>query len=165
MPDSDLRPVGDRTAEVVQQFRRAYVDRNVDKMMECFADDAVVIVGVGTFRGPREIRRFLAWDVGLSPSMESRDVGIGLLIAGSVAVQESVIDATYEGIGYQHPVATMYEIDGTGKIGRLASYYDKLAINQQIAAKYPGGRGWIFRKMVDTLVSQGRKGLEPAASA
>lgn len=116
-------------------------------------------VGVGTFSGPEEICRYLDWDVRLSPTVDSRDSGIGLLVAGAVAVQEAVIQATLEGISYQHPVVTVYEVDGTGKISRLASYHDKLAIEQQIAAKYPGVRRWIFEKMVGTLVEQGRKGL------
>ncbi|MGW4582068.1 hypothetical protein [Rhodococcus sp. YH1] len=67
---------------------------------------------------------------------------------------------TYRGIAYRAPVVTVYEFDGSARIHRLRSYYDKLAIEEQIAASLPGIKGWLLRKVTRVLLAQGRKGFE-----
>ncbi len=67
---------------------------------------------------------------------------------------------TYRGIVYRAPVVTVYEFDGSARIHRLRSYYDKLAIEEQIAASLPGIKGWLLRKVTRVLLAQGRTGLE-----
>ncbi|CCW11310.1 hypothetical protein [Rhodococcus sp. DMU1] len=57
-------------------------------------------------------------------------------------------------------MVTVYEFDGSARIHRLRSYYDKLAIEEQIAASLPGIKGWLLRKVTRVLLAQGRKGLE-----
>jgi len=46
-----------------------------------------------------------------------------------------------------------------GKIQRMRSYYDKLGLEQRVAAKAPGIKGWVFRKLINFMVAQGQKGL------
>jgi hypothetical protein len=89
-----------------------------------------------------------------------RDAGVGLLVDGQAAVSERVRSLTFEDIPYEERAATVFEFDDDGKIRRYRSYYDKLALMHQIAARYPGVRGWIFRKLTGYLVAQGRKGLD-----
>ncbi|MGX7731620.1 hypothetical protein ACWPOB_20480 [Rhodococcus sp. 2H158] len=67
---------------------------------------------------------------------------------------------TYEGIAYRVPMVTVYEFDRSAPIRRLRSYYDKLAIEDQIAASLPRIKGWLLRKAMRVLVAQGRTGLE-----
>jgi hypothetical protein len=41
----------------------------------------------------------------------------------------------------------------------MRSYYDKLGLEQRVAAKAPGVRGWIFRNLINFMVAHGEKGL------
>jgi len=41
----------------------------------------------------------------------------------------------------------------------VRSYYDKLGLEQRVAAKAPGMKGWAFRKLINFMVAQGQKGL------
>ena len=93
-----------------------------------------------------------------------RDRGSGVLVSGHVAACEHVTSATYEGIPYEEPAAKVFEFDDAGKIRRLSSYYDKLALMDQIAARYPGVKGRVFRMLTGYLVAQGSKGLDVSSS-
>jgi hypothetical protein len=42
----------------------------------------------------------------------------------------------------------------------MRSCYDKLGLEQRVAAKAPGIKGWVFRKLINFLVAQGKKGLD-----
>jgi hypothetical protein len=42
---------------------------------------------------------------------------------------------------------------------RIRSYYDKLGLEQRVAAKTPGIKGWVFRKLINFMAAQGQKGL------
>lgn len=151
-------------ARRVEEFSDAYQARDVDRLLALFTDDAEVTAAPGTFRGTDEIRRFFEWDVRLSPTASVRRTGIGVLVAGQRAVRESVIAATAEGIPYELPGLSVFEFESDGRIRRLRSYYDKLALLDRIASRYPGIKGRIFRRLTGYLVAQGEKGLERPSS-
>ena len=144
----------------VDEYMAAYVARDIDRLMTMFADDAEVTAAPGTLHGKDAIRKFYEWDARLSPTASVRDDGIGVLVSGQTAVCERVISLTYQGIPYEEEAATIFEFDDAGKIRRQRSYYDKLALMNRIASRYPGIQGRIFRRMTGYLVAQGRKGLD-----
>jgi ketosteroid isomerase-like protein len=148
----------------VEDYRAAYQARDVERMLALFADDAEVTFAPGTFRGKDAIRKVLDWDVRLSPTASVRDAGIGVLASDRTVVAERVVSLTYHGIPYEEPAATIYEFDEAGKIRRLRSYYDKLAIMDQVASRSPGVRGWIAKKLVGYLAAQGKKGLDASST-
>jgi len=148
-----------RVLEVIKGYSAAYEARDVQAMLAFFAEDADVTAGPGTFHGKEAVKQFLTWDVGLSPTVKIRAVGAGTVVSRNVAVSERVIEATYEGIQYEHPIVTVYELDHDAKIQHMRAYYDKLAIDQQVASRTPGVRGWFAKRMVNYLVAQGEKGL------
>lgn len=143
-----------------KEFEDAYVARDVDRLLALFADDAELTWAPGTFRGKDEIRKALEWDVRLSPTASVRDVGCGMVVSGQTVVWERVVSSTAEGIPYEEPAVTVYQFDGEGRIVRLRSYYDKLALMHQVASRYPGVKGWVFRKVTGYLVALGSKGLD-----
>ena len=144
-----------------EDFREAYLARDVDRMVDHFADDAELTAAPGVFRGKESIRRFLAWDAGLSPTVAVEDVGLGLLPAGDHAVLwERVLHLTYEGIPYHEDAVTLLELDDDGRICRYRSYYDKLAVVDQIAAGLPGVGGWFTQEVMKVVVAAGSRGLE-----
>lgn len=157
----------DHEAEIrgkVAEFVAAYEARDLDRLMGLFADGAEVTVAPGTFRGKHAIRNLYEWDAKLSPTARVRDVGIGVLVLGQTAVCERTISLTYEGRPYEEEAVTVFEFDAAGLIRRQRSYYDKLALMDQIASRYPGIQGRVFRLMTGYLVAQGRKGLDVGSS-
>jgi hypothetical protein len=50
---------------------------------------------------------------------KSRPLGIGLLVKDNVAVEEEVLEQTYEGRPYEYPLVRVFEIGDDGKIRRL----------------------------------------------
>ena len=146
--------------DVVECFRKAYDRRDVDGALELFADDAVLVFAPRAFKGKDDIRHGLGWDAQLSPTSTSRLSGIELLAKANVAVVESVVQQTAEGIGYECPVVTVIELGDDRKIRRMSSYYDRLAIMQQVASKASGPRGGAFKRLVNILVSPAEKGLK-----
>ena len=154
-PDSE-----DEIRRTVEEYVAAYEARDIDRLLTLFADDAEATLAPGTFRGKDEIRMLYDWDAKLSPTASVRDTGIGVLVSGRTAVCERRISLTYEGIPYEEEAATIFEFDDAGLIRRQRSYYDKLALMDEIASGYPGIQGRIFRRLTGYLVAQGRKGLD-----
>jgi ketosteroid isomerase-like protein len=146
--------------DVLERFRDAYDRRDVDGAVELFADDAVLVFAPRTFNGKDEIRHGLEWDAQLSPTSRTRLSGIEVLAKGNVAVAEGVVQQTADGIGYESRVVTVVELGDDHKIRRMSSYYDRLAIMQQVAAKSSGLKGEASKRLVNLLVSQAEKGLE-----
>ncbi len=155
-----LDPVSVRNA--VEGYSDAFARRDVEKALEFFSDDAVMIEPPGTFRGKQGIRRLLEWDVGLSPAALSRPLGIGLVVKDNTAIMEEVLEETYMGRPYEVPVVRVFEIGDDGKIRRLRAYFDRLGMEQRIAAQFPGVRGFFYKKLINFLVAQGEKGLRRA---
>jgi ketosteroid isomerase-like protein len=150
------------TRRAVEGYVEAFAPRDVEKALEFFSDDAEMTEPPGTFTGKDGVRRLLEWDVRLSPVAKSRPSGIGLLAQGNVAVEEEILEQTYEGRPYEYPLVRVFEIGDDGKIRRLRVYFDRLGIEQQVARQYPGIRGWIFRRLINFVIAQGEKGLRRA---
>ncbi len=145
--------------DVVEQFDKAVEKRDVQAVLEFFADDAEWMLAPGTFSGKDGIRRYLEWDTRTSPKATYTLTGIGVLAAGKVAVRETLVGQVWEGISYEYPALAVIEFNDDRKIQRMRSYYDKLGLEQRIAARAPGLKGWIFRKLTNFMVAQGQKGL------
>ncbi len=151
---------GSELARRLEAYRSAYEARDVDGMLALFADDAEVVAAPGTFRGKAALRKLFEWDVRMSPTATVRDAGLGVLVSGRTVVWERELDLTAEGVGYVEKAATMLIFDDAGLIRQVRSYYDKLAILDQIASGTGGISGWFFSKLTGYLVAQGSKGLD-----
>lgn len=154
----DLRR--NQLARQVEQLRTAYQDRDIERMLTLFADNAELSAAPGTFRGKTAIRQFFEWDARISPTATIRDTGLGVLITDRTAVWERQIRETAEGIPFQEEAVTILEFDDAGLIRRYRSYYDKLRVMEQITAGMSGVYGWFARKLVGYLVALGKKGLD-----
>jgi hypothetical protein len=147
-------------ADVVARFRDAYDSRNVDAVVGLFAEHGDWRLGPGTFAGKAAIRRLLEWDVRLSPTASSRPAGVGIIVHGQVAVYEQLLEQTADGIPFTCPAITVLELNAAGEIEHARSYYDKLPILQQVASRFPGAKGWFFRRIVNLMVAESEKGLQ-----
>lgn len=156
-------PQGD-VKHQVETFRAAYEARDVDRMVELFADDAEYTLAPGTFRGKSAIRRLLEWDARLSPTATIRDTGLKILASDRTVVWERQLALTAEGVSYQENALTVIEFDDAGLIRNVRSYYDKLDVLNQIASGLSGPTGWIMKRLTGYLVAQGKKGLDASST-
>ena len=143
----------------VEDYRTAYQDRDVERMLALFADNAVFIWAAGTFRGKAAIRKVLEQDVWASPTAMVRDTGLGILVAGRSVVWERQVTLTVKGVPVREDAVTILEFDDAGLIRQFRSYYDKLGMMNQIASGLPGTYGWFAKKVVGSVVAQANKGL------
>lgn len=146
--------------EIVSRFHDAYDARDIDTLVELFAENGDWRLEPGTFTGKTAIRHLLEWDARLSPSASCHESGVGVIVRGNVAVSERVIEQAFEGIQCTYPAVTVFELNETGKIQHARSYYEKLSILRQVASRYPGIKGWFFRRIINFMVAQSDKGLE-----
>lgn len=147
-------------ARRAEEFRSASEDRDVERMLALLADDAEETMAPGTFRGKAAIRKLLEWEVRLSPVATSKDTGLGMVVVGQSVVWERQVSETAEGVAYTTDAVTILEFDDSGLIRRYRSYYDKLAVMEQIASGMSGVYGWFARTLVGYLVARGKKGLD-----
>jgi uncharacterized protein (TIGR02246 family) len=146
--------------ELVRRFDEAFRSRDVEAMLELFAEDAIWVSPVGTFEGKDGLRRVLTWDTRISPTVTSARSGIGLLVKGNVAVSETLAEGTLDdGTRWDGPAVTIFELDDDGKIRRLRLYYDKLSMSQRVAMQYTGVSGWLARKVINAIVARAERGL------
>ncbi len=143
-----------------EEFRSASEDRDVERMLALFADDASATMAPGTFRGKAAIRKLFEWEVRLSPAVTNKETGLGMVAVGRSVVWERQVSETTEGVPYTTDAVTILEFDDAGLIRRYRSYYDKLAVMEQIASGMPGVYGWFARALTRYLLAQGRKGLD-----
>ncbi len=167
-----LVPPAEKRAEVdavrvVDDYRAAYEARDVERLLALFADDAEIVLAPGTFCGKAAIRAVLEWDAQVSAVATVRDHGSGVQVVGRAISWERVVSLAHEGIPFEERGVAIVELDEQGLIRSFRSYYDKLAVLDQIAGALPGIQGRVLRRLTGYLVALGRKGLElpPAGRA
>jgi len=154
-----VRELSEESIEsIVREFGRAFVERDVEKMLSFFAEDAVWVSPVGTFAGKDQLRRIATWDTQISPTAKSRQSGIGVLVKDNKAVAEAISEGEYEGKRYEVPAITVFEFSDD-KIQHIRLFYDKLSIIKQVAMQYTGITGWFSKRLVNTIVKRAEKGL------
>jgi len=143
---------------IVRDFGEAFVKRDVEKMLSFFAEDAVWVSPVGTFKGKEGLRRVLTWDTQIMPTVKSRRSGIGIMVKENKAVAEDISEGEYEGKKYEVPAVTVFEFSDD-KIQHIRLFYDKLSIIKQVVMQYKGIRGWFAKRLVNSIVKRAEKGL------
>jgi ketosteroid isomerase-like protein len=151
-------------ARRAEEFRSASHDRDVERMLALFADDAEATMAPGTFRGKAAIRRLFEWEARMSPAVERKDTGLGMVVVGRSVVWEYQASETAKGVPYTTDAVAILEFDDTGLIRRYRAYYDKLAVMEKVASGMSGISGWVARALVGFLVAQGRKGLDTSSA-
>ena len=151
-------------ARRAEEFRFASQDRDVERMLALFADDAEVTMAPGTFRGKAAIRKFFEWEVRMAPVATSSDAGLGMAVVGRSVVWECQISERVQGVPCTTDAVRILEFDDAGLIRRYRSYYDKLAVMEKIASGMSGASGWVARALIGYLVAQGRKGLDTSSA-
>ena len=127
-------------------------------MLAFFAEDAVWVSPVGTFKGKEELKHILTWDTQVCPTVKSRHSGIGIMVKGNKAVSEGISEADYVGKKFEGPGMTVFEFSND-KIQHIRLYYDKLSMVKQVTMQYTGITGWLAKRIVNSIVKRAEKGL------
>lgn len=148
----------EKIESIARDFGEAFVERDVEKMLSFFAEDAVWVSPVGTFKGKEGLRRVLTWDTQVMPTVKARHSGIGLMVKGNKAVDESISEGEYEGKKLEVRGITVFEFND-GKIQHIRLFYDKLSIIKQVTMQYTGVTGWFAKRIVNYIVRKAEEGL------
>jgi ketosteroid isomerase-like protein len=148
----------EKIVSIVRDFGEAFVKRDVEKMLSFFAEDAVWVSPVGTFKGKEGLRRVLTWDTQVSPTVKSKRAGIGIMVKENKAVTEDISEGWVEGKKYETLAITVFEFSGD-KIQHIRFFYDKLSIIKQVTMQYKGVTGWFAKRLINYIVGRGEKGL------
>jgi ketosteroid isomerase-like protein len=149
-------------AGIASDFAEAFVNRDVERMLSFFAEDAVWVSPVGTFKGKDGLRPVLTWDTQISPTVKARRSGIGLMVKGNKAVDESISECEYEGKKVEVPGITVFEFND-GKIQHIRLFYDKLSIIKQVTVQYPGVRRLVRKENSELYSEKGRRRIALAS--
>jgi len=136
----------------VRDYINAFNKKDTEKVLSFFTDDATWIVREGTFKGKKEIKRYITWMLESLPDITLADDGIGIIVQGKIAVYQHTYEATVEGIKIKVSSICVYEFSG-GECKNHWSYNDRLSLAKQAVT------GPIARKAVNTLINRLEKGL------
>lgn len=150
-----------RLEEVVRRFENAYANNDVEGALALFAEDGLWAISPGVFKGKERIQQVLDWTARLNTEAANvRPAGIGVLVKENIAISETRNEESAEGIRYAYPCVSVFEFNADGKIQRLRTYYEKLTLVQSVANQLPGIKGWLAKKLINSVVAQGEKGLD-----
>lgn len=143
----------EKIESLTRDFSEAFVSRDVERMLSFWAEDGVWVSPVGTFRGKEEIRRYLTWDVQVTPNIKVKDIGVGILVKGNKSFYESISEnVTPDGRKFEIRAISVHEFSGD-KIQHVRLFYDRLSIAKQAT------KGWLEKLIINTVVSRAEKGL------
>lgn len=142
----------EKIAGIMREFVQALAEKDVEKALSYFADDASWRTNEGTFNGKSEIRNYLTWMSKTVSNPRITEAGIGCLVKGNTAVYESDQEGTYQGAKYGMRVICVHEFKGE-KFQNVRTIYDRLSIAKQAA------KGWLSESVVNSIVNRMEKGL------
>ena len=141
--------------KIASDFHAALNNRDVDKAMSMFADDASWIVMPGaTMYNKQEIRNYLEKAMTNFPKFVVRDIHPPV-VSGDMLTHEYIHEVrTRDGQEGQVPAVVVMELK-SGKITQIRYYIDKLEAARQMAT------GFVTKRVVSSIVKQVDELLNP----
>jgi len=134
--------------KIASDFHAALNNRDVDKAMSMFADDASWIVMPGaTMYNKQEIRNYLEKAMKNFPKFVVKDIHPPV-VSGDMLTHEYIHEVrTRDGQEGQVPAVVVMELKN-GKITQIRYYIDKLEAARQMAT------GFVTKRVVSSVVKQ-----------
>jgi uncharacterized protein (TIGR02246 family) len=139
-------------AKIVREFVAALHERDLDRVLSMYAEDADLVAPDGTYKGKEEIKRYWTWVFETNSALTFTDSGIGIMVQGNKAVYEHLVSGTTKGIKWQRPTLGVYEFN-EGRVQHHRMVYDRLVPVKQAA------RGRLARTIVNSIAKRVGKGL------
>ena len=138
--------------KIVDDFLKAFQNKEVDKALTLITEDATWIAPQGTFKGKEEIKHYMVWTNQTTSDMKVTYCGVGILAQEDKAACEHILSGTIEGKKWELPALCSYEFSGD-KIKNITTVFDRLALAKQVAT------GFMAKKAVNSIISAMGKGL------
>ena len=136
----------------MRDFVKAMVEGDAEKTYSFFAEDAEYTCPMGTFKGEREIKRYVSAQSASMQNIKVTESGNGIIVDGNKAFFEHVISGTYQGKGVEVLAMCAYEFNDD-KIQKVRSTFDRLLMAKQAAP------GWFSKKIVNSIINKMEEGL------
>jgi ketosteroid isomerase-like protein len=141
----------EKFASLMRDFVKTLGEGDVEKLLSFLTEDAVWVNPNGTFKGKKELTRYLTVFSQSMRDVTVTECGNGIIVQGNKAFFEHVIAGTIEGKRAEALAMCAYEFSDD-KIKEVRTTYDRLLMSQQVAP-------WFGKWMVNFIVKQAEKGL------
>ena len=138
---------------MMQKFKDAYNEKDLEKTLSFFAEDAVFINPNGEFKGKEKIRNYFKWVFEIDSDPKIIESGIKIIAEEDKAVYEHILEGNIEGMKYQILALCIYESKGD-KFQHVRSAYNQLSMAKQLA------KGPVAKTAVNSIISRMNKGLK-----
>jgi ketosteroid isomerase-like protein len=111
--------------KIVRDFIDALHQKDLDKALALYEDDADMVTPEGAYHGRPEIQRYWTRVFATDSGLNFTDAGIGIMVQGNKAVYEYLVSGAVKGKGWQRPALDVYEFNN-GKVRRHRIVYGRL---------------------------------------
>jgi len=142
----------EKTVSIIRDCFGALEKGDVEKGLSFWAEDGIWITPSGTFKGKKDLKRYLTWMAESMKDLKITETGNGIIVQGNKAFVEHNIAATFQGMRGEVLAMCAWEFSN-GRIQRMSTVMDRLSMARQ------GAKGWLAKWMVNLIVKQAEKGL------
>jgi hypothetical protein len=136
----------------MRKFRDALNEKDLEKSLSFFTEDADWLNPDGEFKGKEELKKYLKWGFEISPDQKIIESGIKIMAEKNKAVYEHILEGSFEGMKYKILALCIYEFK-EDKLQHLRTTYDRLSMAKQLA------KGPIAKTAVNSIINRMEKGL------
>jgi ketosteroid isomerase-like protein len=137
--------------EAIRGFLKSWTSRDIKNAVTFFTEDALFCTPLGTFKGARQIEKYITWVNRITQDYKMTETGIGIITHGDIGVIEYNLSGTYSGKKWETPAICIYEFEN-GKIANMRGFYNVLSRSQQTT-------NGISRWLVNLVANRAKKGL------
>ena len=142
----------DELIDMMRNFKDAYNEKDLEKTLSFFAEDAVFINPNGEFKGKEKIRNYFKRVFEINSDQKIIESGVKIIAEEDKAVYEHILEGIVEGMKYQILTLCIYESKGD-KFQHIRSTYDRLSMAKQLA------KGPVAKTAVNSIINRMEKGL------
>jgi hypothetical protein len=86
-----------------------------------FAEDALIIMPLGTFKGTTKIEKYITWVKRMTKDYNMAETGMGIIAQGDIGAIEYNLSGIYRGMKWEIPATGIYEFKN-GKIANMRGF-------------------------------------------
>jgi ketosteroid isomerase-like protein len=141
------------TRDLIRNFLKDWVAGNVKQALAAFTEDSEWTTPQGTYKGLKQIEKYLNWPVHSIKDYKIIENGVGILVDGDSALIEHDLTGSINDRYFKIPANCVWEFKD-GKVAKLRTFFDVLAQAKQVAG------GGFAQMAVKAIVKASRKGLD-----
>ena len=143
----------DELIDMMRNFKDAYNEKDLEKTLSFFAEDADFVNPNVEFKGKEKIKNYFKWVFEINSDQKIIESGVKIIAEEDKAVYEHILEGIVEGMKYQILALCIYESKGD-KFQHIRSTYDRLSMVKQLA------KGPVAKTAVNSIINRMEKGLK-----